>query len=97
MDDLTENPRQKRSTLSLTGACIEHTGELTPGMGLKLDMGTLRELDGTVMWVTERLAGLRFEQPVNLDEARKPRTAGVTEIGGVQVGWMSDIRHAYRR
>ncbi|WP_203310268.1 MULTISPECIES: PilZ domain-containing protein [Sphingomonas] len=119
MDDLTENPRQKRSSvivralvslpdsdrqverrvrnLSLTGACIEHQGEMQVGMTLRIDMGTLRELRGTVMWITDRLAGLRFEQPVNLDEARKPRAAAVTSVGGIQVGWMAEVRHAYRR
>jgi len=79
--------------LSRSGACIEHEGELTNGMVVALHMGTIDDLDGRVMWVTERLAGLHFSQPVDLEQARKPRGIGTAP----QTGWMAQINDAYRR
>jgi hypothetical protein len=79
--------------LSQQGACIEHEGELVAGMPVLLHMGSMHDLVGTVRWVGERLAGLRFAQDIDLDEARKPRGVGVKP----RAGWMADINDAYRR
>lgn len=79
--------------LSRSGACIEHSGELTVGMSVLLQMGTLTDLVGEVMWVTEKLAGLRFAKTVDLEEARKPRGIGVKP----KAGWIAEINDAYRR
>lgn len=90
---------QRVRNLSLTGACVEHHGELKPGTSLFVDMGLLEGLEATVMWVTERLAGLQFARTVDLEAARKPRSMPSADAPapGVQVGWMDEIRHAYRR
>jgi hypothetical protein len=79
--------------LSRSGACIDNDGDLAAGMMLDIEMGHITELTGEVMWVKDRLAGIRFAEPIDLDEARKPR--GVT--AAPKAGWMTDINDAYRR
>jgi hypothetical protein len=79
--------------LSPSGACVEHDGELRDGDIVQLRLGTLDNLSAQVMWVTGRLAGLHFAQPIDLDEARKPRGIAVKP----KAGWIADINDAYRR
>lgn len=79
--------------LSRFGACVEHAGEFQPGTTVMLHMGALHDLYAEVMWVTDRLAGLRFAEPIDLEEARKPRGIGVKP----KAGWIADINDAYRR
>jgi len=79
--------------LSRSGACVEQDGALRPGMTVLLHMGTLNALAAEVVWVTERLAGIRFAEQIDLDEARKPRGIGLQ----AKAGWMVDMSHAYRR
>ncbi|NIJ28446.1 hypothetical protein FHT00_000374 [Sphingomonas insulae] len=79
--------------LSPSGACVEHDGELQVGAIVHLQMGSLSDLSAQVMWVTGRLAGLRFAAPIDLDEARKPRGVGVRP----KAGWIAEINDAYRR
>ncbi len=88
----TANERRVRN-LSRSGACLEHDGTLAVGMTVSLHMGTLQDLSGEVMWVTPRLAGLRFGEAVDLEEARKPRGTGITP----RAGWIAEINDAYRR
>ncbi|MBI0476896.1 PilZ domain-containing protein [Sphingomonas sp. MA1305] len=90
---------QRVRNLSLTGACVEHHGELKADMPIIVDMGLLEGLPAMVMWVTDRLAGLNFAQPIDLEAARRPRSAAAsgTPASNVQVGWMDEMRHAYRR
>lgn len=79
--------------LSPSGACVEHDGELHNGATIQLHMGSLTDLSAQVMWVTDRLAGLHFAEPIDLDEARKPRGIAVKP----KAGWIADINDAYRR
>ncbi len=77
--------------LSLTGACLDHEGELAKGQRLQVSMGRLQELTAEVMWATDKLVGIRFDEEIDMDAARAPRGAGKA-----QAGWMTDINHAYR-
>ena len=43
--------------------------------------------------ITDRLAGLRFADTIDLEEARKPRGVGVRP----RAGWIAEINDAYRR
>lgn len=87
-------PSERRiRNLSRSGACVEHDGDVREGMTLLLHMGTLTELPGEVMWVRGRLAGLRFAEAIDLEEARKPRGLKAA----AKAGWMADINDAYRR
>ncbi len=86
--------RERRvRNLSHQGACIEHNGDLTAGMTLMLHMGSMPDLMATVRWVGERLAGLRFAEIIDLDEARKPRGIGITP----RAGWIADLDNPYGR
>lgn len=86
--------RERRvRNLSPHGACIEHNGDLEAGMTVMLHMGSMPDLVATVRWVSERLAGLRFSELIDLDEARKPRGVGVTP----RAGWIADLNNPYRR
>lgn len=93
-DVLADGKRAERRVrnLSLTGACLDHDGELTKGQRLKVAMGRLQDLDAEVMWAKDKLAGVRFDDEIDLDAARAPRGAGKA-----QAGWMTDINHAYRK
>ena len=79
--------------LSRSGACIDHDGELAAGMRIGIVMGRITDLVGEVVWAKERLAGIRFAEPVDLDEARQPR--GTT--ASAKAGWIASINDAYRR
>ncbi|MCU6455016.1 PilZ domain-containing protein [Sphingomonas sp. A2-49] len=79
--------------LSRSGACVEHAGDLRDGMTVVLQIGTIQDLRGQVMWITDRLAGLSFAEAIDLEEARKPRGVGVRP----QAGWIAEINDAYRR
>jgi hypothetical protein len=79
--------------LSNTGACVDHAGELSAGETVVLFMGEVADAVAHVMWATDRLAGLRFERDVDLEDARKHRTAAPT----LRSGWMANMNHAYRR
>lgn len=87
-------PMERRvRNLSPSGACVEHDGDLRDGATVHLQMGTLGDLTAQVMWVSGRLAGLHFAEPIDLDEARKPRGIAVKP----KAGWIADINDAYRR
>lgn len=79
--------------LSRSGACLEHGGQLRDGMTVHMHLGTIDDLVGHIVWATDRLAGVRFEETVDLEEARKPR--GIRAVP--KAGWMSNINDAYRR
>lgn len=79
--------------LSVSGACIDHAGELAPGDALLLLMGELTDIAARVAWTSERLAGIRFEHQVDVDAARRHRAAAPV----LKSGWMADMNHAYRR
>ncbi len=88
-----DEPAERRvRNLSATGACIEHDGELEPGMALVMAMGAIPLLRAEVMWVRDQLAGVRFDRTVSLDAARRPRGPG--KIGA---GWMDALRDGYRK
>ena len=83
--------------LSRSGACCDNMGDLKAGMRVLVSMGALTQIHAEVMWANERLAGLRFDGlPVNLDAARKPRSA-VPPVSAPGAGWLAQIDDPYRR
>lgn len=79
--------------LSVSGACIDHVGELSAGESVMLIMGEVSDAAADVAWATERLAGIRFEHEVDLEAAKRHRAAAPT----LRSGWMADMNHAYRK
>lgn len=79
--------------LSTTGACIDNDGGLDTDDVVRVEMGAIDDLKASIVWTRERLAGIRFDRPVNLDAARRSRTAKATP----QAGWIAGMNNAYRR
>ncbi|MGP7795888.1 PilZ domain-containing protein [Sphingomonas sp. CLY1604] len=92
LPDGSHSERRVRN-LSRSGACIEHDGDVRSGTTVLLQMGRLDDLTADVVWVRDRLAGLRFHEAVDLDEARKSRGIAVPP----RAGWMTEMRNAYGR
>ncbi|TCP32726.1 PilZ domain-containing protein [Sphingomonas sp. BK235] len=80
--------------LSDTGACVDNAAGLVQGAEIRVTMGTLEQLVARVMWAKPTLAGLHFEDRIDIAAARRARTRNT----GVQpsAGWMQHIRDAYR-
>lgn len=85
--------------LSPLGACIDNTAGLAPGQTVRVLMGALREMEAEVMWAKPTLAGLRFDRPVDLATARRPRNAAAPakQPGSAATGWLTNIHDAYHR
>ncbi len=92
LPDGTHAERRVRN-LSRSGACIEHDGDIVAGTTVLLQMGRLADLTADVVWVRERLAGLRFHRDIDLDDARKSRGIATPP----RAGWMTEMRNAYGR
>jgi hypothetical protein len=71
--------------LSVTGACLEQSGNLMVGDDIQLDIGMLKGVAAKVVWVTECLAGIGFAEPIDVAKARKPKPDVVTAASG----WLS--------
>lgn len=78
--------------LSLSGACMVGTGWLKPGDRIRITVGHVHDIDAKVMWVAGDSAGIRFDRPIDLAAARRPRGPGVA-----QTGWMGGMDDFYRR
>ena len=79
--------------ISVTGACVEHEGELLRGAPCRVRIGIIPEFESQIVWANGRLAGLRFSRPVDLDAARKPRG----QVAAPTAGWIIAIDSPYRR
>lgn len=78
--------------LSPSGACIGDPAWLKRGDHIRVTVGHVHDVDATVMWVMDGLAGIRFDRPIDLAAARRTRSVGVA-----QTGWMGEINDFYRR
>jgi hypothetical protein len=78
-------PERRVRDLSSTGACVEQTGNLMTGDLVRLDIGTLMGVPAKVAWVTEYLAGIAFDEPIDLAKTQKPKSEAVTAASG----WVS--------
>ena len=86
-----ESERRVRN-LTSAGACIDHAGDIYDGDELSLDIGTLTNIAAKVIWARERVAGVRFGEKINMNDARKSRGISVS----VASGWLADLQDAYR-
>lgn len=78
--------------LSATGACIDNTAGLAAGEKIRVTMGTLMRLAAEVVWVKAPLAGLHFDQHIDLAAARRPRGVAAAQPSA---GWMGGMRNPY--
>jgi hypothetical protein len=80
-----KEPERRVRDLSVTGACVEQSGNLMVGDDIRLDVGTLKGVAAKVVWVSECLAGIAFDEPIDVAKARKPKPEVVTAASG----WIS--------
>jgi hypothetical protein len=76
--------------ISPTGACVEHRGHLLPGDDIALEMGSPKPQPATVVWASERLAGINFVEHAGRrkSDAGNPgerRMVGLVLAGGALV------------
>jgi len=79
--------------LSATGACIDNDGGLRTGDVVTMTMGAVTDMKAEIVWTREKLAGVRFERKVDLDDARKSGAVKATP----KAGWIAGMNNAYRR
>ena len=84
-----EHIERRIRNLSLHGACVDHAGELTVGRTYRIEIGCAPAIGAEVMWMTDKLAGLRFATEIALDAARRPRSK-LASAGGVRTGTGTD-------
>lgn len=82
--------------LSCAGGRIDHAGELSPGMTVRVQIGAVPECSAEVVWAEARAAGLRFARPVELEAARQPRSAVPPAIA-TAAHWQCAANHQRRR
>ena len=85
-----KEPERRVRDLSVTGACVEQSGNLMVGDDIRLDIGVLKDVPAKVVWVTEHLAGIAFCEPIDVAKARKPKPEVVTAASG----WVSGFDDA---
>lgn len=77
--------------LSTTGLCVDNDGTFTVGEKIEVRMGVLTGIGAQVIWLRKELAGLHLDEPVNLQDARKPSAIRA----GVSTGWIKDVPDPY--
>lgn len=61
--------------ISEGGACLDQAEHLRPGQMVLLDIGRLEEIAATTVWTERALAGLKFAQPIEKEDAKSRGTA----------------------
>lgn len=75
--------------ISATGSCINHKGELSGGMIVRIAIGREPEVVARVMWASENLAGLAFAGEQGVPDA--PAGSATPTAG-----WLAERTDAYR-
>ncbi|WP_294078011.1 PilZ domain-containing protein [Sphingomonas sp.] len=83
------------SNLSARGVRIVQAGKLAPGDQVTILVGCAEPVTATVAWLKDDVAGLEFEGPICLENARQRRTD--FSVPDIRAGWMTEIKHAHRR
>jgi hypothetical protein len=80
--------------LSQTGACIARPRDLRSGDRVEIAIGQAEPVVAQVVRIDGDQAGLRFEQPIDLDAARQRRSSDfVPRIGA---GWLAERQRVFR-
>lgn len=90
---MTEPSRYRVMNVSSSGMCIAKAGRLDRNSKVNVSVGAVKET-GKVVWVRGDLAGIRFDHPIDLQEARK-RSPIVTVVP--TAGWVAEVANAYRK
>ena len=90
--------------LSASGVRIDNADDMSVGATVLFSVGLLSAVPATVVWAKDGSAGLKFEQPINPDDARGraaivPKTVDAPKGGAGFVptaGWIGNSRDRYR-
>jgi hypothetical protein len=83
--------------ISLSGACIDNVGNLSPDRCVLVTMGMHHHVKAQVCWSGDGRAGLRIDgEKIDIGRARRPRGT-VEERPASRAGWLAQLYDAYRR
>ncbi|MGA1798015.1 PilZ domain-containing protein [Sphingomonas sp. 4RDLI-65] len=84
------------TNISETGICIAQPGDLIVGSVVVVTIGRIEQVVAEVVWVRSGLAGLRFQAPIDVAEARARRPAGYRSIAP-SAGWLAALNDPYAK
>jgi len=91
-----EGASQHRVTnISETGLCIAQAGDLVAGTVVVVAIGSVAPAAANVVWVRSGLAGLAFQKPIDVSEARRRRASGST-LRPPAAGWLTELNSPYK-
>ena len=97
--------RHRVRDLSTGGAKIDNADKMLAGETLQISIGAAQAITATIKWVRGNSAGLSFEEPINIDEARKNVASQPKPIARPKlrvasseptVGWFKGLKDPYR-
>lgn len=83
------------TNISETGICIAQAGDLENGTVVVVSLGRIEHAAADVVWVRSGLAGLRFQTPIDVAQARL-RRATDRVVPPPAAGWLTDLNNPYR-
>ena len=84
------------TNISETGLCIAQPGDLTVGSVVVVAIGRIEQVAADVVWTRTGLAGLRFQKPIDVAEARTRRPAGASKVAP-SAGWLAALNDPYAK
>jgi hypothetical protein len=102
----TPPTRHRVRDLSTGGVRLDQAATLRVGATVLVTVGALQSVGATVVWVKDGLAGLKFAEPIEPEEARAktmiaPSRAAKPPLESPAIapraGWIGDLRDAYRK
>ncbi|MEG3169303.1 MULTISPECIES: PilZ domain-containing protein [Sphingomonas] len=82
------------TNISETGLCIAQAGDLVTGTVVVVAIGSIAPTAANVVWVRSGLAGLAFQTPIDVSEARRRRASGST-LRPPAAGWLAELNNPY--
>jgi len=82
--------------VSETGLCIAQAADLVAESIVVVSIGSVEHAPADVVWVESGLAGLKFHEPIDVQEARK-RNPNAASARPPKSGWMAELRSPYGR
>jgi hypothetical protein len=79
-----------------TGLCIAQPGDLAAGSVVVVTIGRVEQVPADVIWVRTGLAGLKFQTPIDIAEARARRPAGYKSVAP-SAGWLTALNDPYAK
>ncbi len=84
------------TNISETGLCIAQPGDLAVGSVVVVTIGRVEQVPADIIWVRTGLAGLKFQRPIDVVEARGRRPAGY-KVVAPSAGWLAALNDPYAK